>query len=598
MTGGTGIDAGGADSTPRTFQGSGHVEVAVVVVTYNSGGEIADLISSLRDQTRANSLRVVVVDNASCDDTLAQLAEHPDVVVVNAGGNVGYAAGINVGLQHVGDAATVLVLNPDIRVELGAIAALLRRLAADKAIGIVVPLVTDELGQRSETIFNEPGLLRATFDAVLGSVWRSRPALLSEWVRQPSAYTVARPIDWATGAAFLIDRETSDAIGEWDERFFLYSEETDFCRRARTLGKAIWFEPAAVVRHAQGKSGASPRLDALLGVNRIKYMRKHSPRTAGLYRCIALGGALLRARRSESQRLTARFLSDESLWPTLPHGEWTGAVQNGAPVASIVIPAHNESAVISRTLECLASPSSAGVIDVVVACNGCTDDTAARASAFGGVRVIERPEPSKVEALNAGDEAARVWPRIYLDADIDFPASAIPGLLRALASPGILAGRPPFEYETTGATAWVRAYFRARVRVPSLSLSLWGAGVFALSETGHARVGNFPEVIADDVYVDLKFTKSEKAFPLTPPVRVRTPRRASDLIRILTRARRGPAEQGLDTGSSTLRALIATVRGPQSLWDATVYVAFTVVARRRARRRSATWERDRSSRAI
>jgi hypothetical protein len=231
-----------------------------------------------------------------------------------------------------------------------------------------------------------------------------------------------------------------------------------------------------------------------------------------------------------------------------------------------------------------------------VSCNGCTDDTPARAAEHPGVRVVDQPEPSKTGALNHGDDIASAWPRIYLDADIELAPAAIPALLRALESPGVLAGRPPFEYDTTGATAIIKAYCRARMRVPALSQALWGAGVYALTHEGHLRLGAFPDVIADDVYVDRLFAPEEKAIPPAPAVLVRTPRVTKDLLRVLTRTRRGPAEQGLDSGTSTLAALLKTVRGPQSLMDAAVYVALTVIARRRARARTATWERDQSSR--
>lgn len=594
MTNGTAI-------SEQQFHRSGPVEVAVVTVTYNSSSHLDGLIHSLRCQTRDATMRVIVADNSSSDGSLENASSHADIIAVPTGGNLGYSGGINAAMEQVGDAEAILVLNPDLRVEQGAVASLLRRLRSRTAIGMVVPLITDPEGDRADSVFNEPGVVRSFADAVLGPLWTSRPSSLSEWVRDPEAYRTAHQIDWATGAAMLIAADTASLVGEWDERFFLYSEEIDYCRRVRELGKQIWFEPSAVVQHAQGASGQSPALDALLHVNRVRYMRKHAPGKAELYRRTAIVNSRLRAGRSASHRETLRYLRDESLWPELPHAEWQDAPGSTRPVASVVIPAHNEAAVISRTLSWLAEPARTGVLEVVVCCNGCADDTAARAAKFEGVRVVELSEASKTAALNFGDRVATAWPRIYLDADVELPAAAVPALVRALKKPGVLAGRPPFTYDTEGAARLVRAYYRARRRIPSLSTALWGAGVYVLTEAGHERLGEFPGITADDLYVDGLFTSEEKEIPHTLPALVRTPRTVDGLLNVLTRGRRGASSQGTDTGRDTLVGLLMTMRGPFSLWDAAVFVVVTLRARRKARQASGdgttdVWERDQSSR--
>ncbi len=579
-----------------TFHTSGHVEVAVVIVTFNSADEIDDLISSLRAEADSTSLRVIVADNSSSDSTLAELALHEDVVVVSTGGNLGYAGGLNAAIEHAGGHDAILVLNPDLRVEPGSIGTLLRTMRATPTAGVIAPRILDDHGRTAMSLFNEPTAVRGWADAFLGPIWKSRPAALSEWIRSPDEYEKARSVGWVTGAAMLIPRAVAEQVGEWDERFFLYSEETDYCRRVRDAGFEVRYEPAATVHHSQGKSGSSAQLDALLAVNRVRYMRKHSPHTANMYRGGARVGELLRARRSQSARLSATYLGDESLWSDLPSGSWHGDEQARHPVASVVIPAHNEANVIGRTLQAIAKPAQLGTLEVIVVCNGCSDDTAAVAAGFPGVRVLNREEPSKTQALNAGDDLVGAWPRIYLDADIELPSAALPALLRSLKTTAIKAGRPPFVYDTAGATWLVRAYFRARMRVPALSQSLWGAGVYSVTEEGHQRVGRFPNVVADDVYVDRLFAASEKAIPLAPPVKVKTPRTNADLLGVLARNRRGPSEQGVDSGAATAMTLIRTVRGPVGLFDASIYALLTVRARRKARTTPMTWERDQSSR--
>jgi GT2 family glycosyltransferase len=577
------------------FCAEARCDVAVVVVTYNSGRDIDALIASLRPEALDLRLRVVVVDNSSTDDTLELVSRHDDVITVAAGGNLGYAGGINAAMGSVGEGEDVLVLNPDLRVHRGAIAAMWRMLRSDATLGVVAPRILDDAGRTTPSLHNEPTVTRGVIDAVLGPVWRSRPRALSEWIRGARAYGAPRDVDWASGAALLVRAEVMARVGEWDERFFLYSEESDYCRRVRGAGYRVRYQPDAVVNHTQGGSGSSAALDALLNVNRVRYMRKHAPGRAGAYRLAALLGATLRSLRSEAQRTTARHLWREILWEHLPHATWHP--RTGAAVASVIIPAHDEAAVIARSLGHLTAPVASGALEVSVVCNGCADDTAALARAVPGVHVVELAESSKTAALNAGDAGASHWPRIYLDADIDLPPAAIPGLVRALQRDGVLGGRPPFEYDTLRSAPLVRAYYRARLRMPRMSEALWGAGVYALNAQGHARIEGFPAVTADDLYVDSRLAKGEKAFPLTAPVRVRVPRTTGALVSVLTRVRRGSDAQGIDEGGRTLRALAATVRGPVSLADAVTYAALTLFARSRATAPSTGWERDASTRA-
>jgi GT2 family glycosyltransferase len=294
------------------------VDVAVLIVTYNSAAEVPALIASLRGEAAHHSQRVIVADNASTDATADILAAHDDVIVVGTGGNLGYAAGINAAMAQAGSCRALLVLNPDLQVRPGAIAALLAAADAHPSAGVVAPRIIDDSGATTFSQSNEPSVTRALADAVLGPVWAARPRALSEYVRRADAYTSARTVDWVTGAALLIPSHVARAIGEWDERFFLYSEETDYCRRVRDAGLEVRYEPAAVVQHSQGKSGSSPQLDALLSVNRVRYMRKHAPRRAGAYRLAVALGAALRARRSVSARESLAFLRSESRWSELP----------------------------------------------------------------------------------------------------------------------------------------------------------------------------------------------------------------------------------------------------------------------------------------
>ena len=161
----------------RGFRRLGEIaEVAVIVVTYRSAKDLPALIESLRAEAEHTALRVIVADNRSNDDTLELARAHPDVIAVDTGGNLGYAAGINRAMAFAGDAPAVLVLNPDLVVRPGCIRALLNRLGGEA--GVVVPLIRDRQGELAHFLRNEPGLLRALADALLGRLWQSRPACI------------------------------------------------------------------------------------------------------------------------------------------------------------------------------------------------------------------------------------------------------------------------------------------------------------------------------------------------------------------------------------------------------------------------------------
>lgn len=273
---------------------------------------------------------------------------------------------------------------------------------------------------------------------------------------------------------------------------------------------------------------------------------------------------------------------------------------------SIIIPAHDEASVILQTLEPLAELAAGEEIDVVVVANGCSDRTAELARTISGVHVLDLPEASKVAALNAAESVTDRFPRVYLDADIVAPAASVLAVLETLEGGAALAARPPFVYDTQGASWLVRAYYRARTRLPANNRALWGAGCYALSEQGRARFGSFPDLISDDYFVDSLFEESEKQVVPAAPVVVRTPRNVEALHRVLSRTYTGNTQledhvraAGGDAlpGSGNVRQLARTCgTSPAALRDAAVYVAFAVAGRWIPTRRRSAWHRDDSTR--
>ncbi|MDH6454663.1 MULTISPECIES: glycosyltransferase family 2 protein [unclassified Streptomyces] len=281
-------------------------------------------------------------------------------------------------------------------------------------------------------------------------------------------------------------------------------------------------------------------------------------------------------------------------------------------MTSIVIPAHNEAQVIGRLLDSLLADSPEDETDIVVVCNGCTDDTARIAADRGPrVRVVEIPVPSKHAALRAGDDHARGFPRLYVDADVVLGSADV----RALTEPldddtsGILATAPERQIPLA-ACAWrVRAYYRVWQRLPAVREGLFGRGVIAVSKAGHARITALPPLMADDLAASLAFAPEERRVVDTARVVVQPPRTWPDLIKRRIRAavstaqveqqHRSPQEATARTGKADLIALVRAE--PSLVTGVVVFVAAAVVARRGAAKAIraqdfGTWLRDESSR--
>jgi N-acetylglucosaminyl-diphospho-decaprenol L-rhamnosyltransferase len=266
--------------------------VAVIIVTYNSAAVLDDCLRSLRP-TGVDLKTVVVADNGSRDESLmiAKSATDLPMLTVDLGRNAGYAAAINAGIDAIDVAGldAIMVLNPDCMVRPDTIALMWRALCKPGR-GIAVPRLLNPDGTLQPSLRRLPTVRRAIAEAVLGAR-AGHIGSLGELIADPARYAEPGPAAWATGAAMLISTEAMASIGPWDESFLLYSEETEYALRAADKGWTLWYEPAAVVEHAGGESGTSPRLAALVIVNKIAlFRRRHRfPTTAAFYLVVLLG---------------------------------------------------------------------------------------------------------------------------------------------------------------------------------------------------------------------------------------------------------------------------------------------------------------------
>ncbi|MBS2966101.1 glycosyltransferase family 2 protein [Actinocrinis puniceicyclus] len=276
---------------------------------------------------------------------------------------------------------------------------------------------------------------------------------------------------------------------------------------------------------------------------------------------------------------------------------------------SVVVPAHNEAAVLGRLLSGLVSdgmsesPGGSETLDLLVVANGCSDETVEVAAQYAAVRVIETPLPNKHRALRLGDQHATGFPRLYVDADVELTADDVRSLAAALGTAGVHAAAPARITPLDGCPWTVRWYYQVWEQLPVVRQGLFGRGVIALSEQGHARVAALPELMGDDLAASLSFAPGERAVVEAARVVVHPPRTLGDLLRrrvrsmtVTTQAATQTRLPGSRTGKADLRDLFmrAPLRnGPRLTW----FLFVTALARYRARRAVkagdfTTWLRD------
>lgn len=270
---------------------------------------------------------------------------------------------------------------------------------------------------------------------------------------------------------------------------------------------------------------------------------------------------------------------------------------------SVVIPAHNEAATIGRCLDALTQQAAPNELEVIVVCNGCSDDTADRARGHASrPQVLETPVGSKTHALNLGDQAASGHPRVYVDADVRVTTGDLRRLVANLDG-GVEVVAPTPRYQVEGAPWVVRAYLRVWERLPAVTGALTGAGVFALTKSGRARFGAFPAVIADDRFLQEQFLPGERRRVPNSHSVVESPRSVASLVSRKRRVVVGNAELrrgqgGGDAGGTDWLGCLRVVRDDwRRLIDLPAFVIVSVLARLPRRGgNDVAWGQDLSSR--
>lgn len=260
------------------------IDLSVVIVSYNARGDLDRCLASIAAAPPASSYEVIVVDNGSTDGS-ADAARARSARVIEAGANLGFSRANNAGIR-ASQGTYVLMLNSDTVVNAGTLDRLLNVLKERPDVAVVGPRLVDADG-RSEL----------SFGRMIGPIaeWRQKRLVSGHAQRDPKISAVVEAmtrqeqfVDWVSGACLLVRRTAADQAGLFDERFFLYTEDVDFCASIRRMGGKVLFFPGAEIVHLRGRSGATAPAATYQAYvrSRVAFYEKHHPAWAPVLRLL------------------------------------------------------------------------------------------------------------------------------------------------------------------------------------------------------------------------------------------------------------------------------------------------------------------------
>lgn len=274
-------------------------------------------------------------------------------------------------------------------------------------------------------------------------------------------------------------------------------------------------------------------------------------------------------------------------------------------MATVIVPAHNEATVIQRCLDSIVNQS--GIDQIIVACNGCTDNTAEIVRThYPQVLCLDIAKPSKVNALNEAEKHITSWPVFYIDADTQLSTGSIQRIKEEMAKGQLLLAAPEPIIDISKSSWPVRQYYKTWLSLPYIQDGVVATCSYVISKQGHERFSEFPSVINDDGFVRCQFARHERGNVKGAQIYIAAPHNLKSLIKIKSRARLGNMElaaKGLCTQkdvkpySKILRDRLLS----KDFISVLTYIAISFAIRTRAKGlfkqlAQYRWEKDESSR--
>ncbi len=267
------------------------MDLTIAIISYNTRDLLLTCLKSIQDMTKDVEYELIVIDNASSDGSAAAVqAQFPQARVIANQNNGGYASACNQAVV-IGRGQYVLFLNSDTVMRACTLAKMVSCLDRQLDIGAVSCLQCNEAGQVLQSCFPFPSVR----DHLRYSAWI--PTIIKRIVGSDSEidFTVSQDVEWANGACLMVRKGLFEQIGGFDNRFFMYFEDVDLCRRIHQRGYRVWHAADCEIVHLIGRSSVKHRdqLNVQWELSRIRYVEKHFWWLERLIMKVWIGGGVL-----------------------------------------------------------------------------------------------------------------------------------------------------------------------------------------------------------------------------------------------------------------------------------------------------------------
>ncbi|WP_164116038.1 glycosyltransferase family 2 protein [Sphingorhabdus sp. Alg239-R122] len=235
---------------------SADIDLSVVIVSYNTRQMTIECVASVLDHRGDLNVEIIVVDNCSKDGSAAALRESfPNITVIDSPANGGFAFGNNIGFEKA-SGRYILLLNPDTRVHPGGLETAIRYMEENADIGIMGPLVRLDDGTQQSSMIRYLSLTQLFFIIFMPSLWMRKTSLFGDLRYADLSRGEINSVDAVSGCFMLARRKIFEDIGGLDQRFFMYGEESEWCRRTTRAGWDIHYNPNVEILHHGAASTA------------------------------------------------------------------------------------------------------------------------------------------------------------------------------------------------------------------------------------------------------------------------------------------------------------------------------------------------------
>jgi GT2 family glycosyltransferase len=248
------------------------MDVSIIIVNFNTRESLRRCLHSVHAFPPPRKLETIVVDNASGDGSAEMVRRlFPQVKVLQNRDNRGFSSGFNRGIRN-SSGSVLLALNPDIILSPGCVDTLAEFLDRHPDAGICGPKLLNPDGSLQLSCRAFPTLLNVFFGR--RSIWNRlfpRNRMSRSFLKADLDYSVVQEVDWLVGACMMIRRRVAESVGLFDEDYFLYVEDTDYCYRAREKGFRVFYVPSASATHERGAATRKAFVSSMYNHNLSMY---------------------------------------------------------------------------------------------------------------------------------------------------------------------------------------------------------------------------------------------------------------------------------------------------------------------------------------